>query len=119
MLGGSDSPLAPRAAVAHALNRFNELAAKARGGDVEAAEDLPGAFNQLLDTARGAFASGPEFAAIFQESLAQMQAILKAGPGPLTHIEPGDQACNGTCIDPGASEIDPVDSYRHCLFESV
>ena len=91
-LGSRDSPLAPRAAVAHAQSVFEDLVAKAQGGDVKAAEDLPEAFNRLLDTARGAFASGPEFAAIFNTALAEMQAILAKGPGPLTHIEPGDQA---------------------------
>lgn len=66
------SPLAPFQRLNEAQRKFSADLARARGGDIEAAQRLPQLAQQLLAEARTVFASSPQFTAIFnmiQESL--------------------------------------------------
>lgn len=87
----TSSPLAPRVAEQNAQQVFDALTAKAKAGDLTAAQQLPKAFQDLTATAQAAFAHGPEFASIFNAALATMQQILGDGAGALTTLSPGDQ----------------------------
>lgn len=88
----TQSPLAPRVAEQNAETLFNSLAAKARGGDLDAAKQLPDAFQKLTSTAEAVYAHGPEFARIFQGGLATLREILGGGVDPFaSHLSAGDQ----------------------------
>lgn len=67
------STLTPQQRLGEAQTRFDELAARARAGDLEAMQLLPGAAQALLDEARSFFAGSEGFAAI----LANVQSVIE------------------------------------------
>lgn len=76
-LNGSEmSSLTPEQRLQAAQARFDEVAARARAGDLEAIQLLPGVAQDLLDQARSFFAGSEGFAAILQTVQAVIEQIL-------------------------------------------
>ncbi|MBN50027.1 MAG: phage tail tape measure protein [Spongiibacteraceae bacterium] len=81
LVTGPSSVLAPREALANTRARFEELAAQARAGDMQALQQVSGAGQQLLDISRNLFASSPEFFQRFdfvQSTLQDLQTNAQA-----------------------------------------
>lgn len=73
------SPLSPAARLAEAQRQYQDLLARAQGGDVDALRDLQGAADAYLRIAREMFASGADYTNIFQ-SVVDALSVLSAPP---------------------------------------
>jgi hypothetical protein len=77
---GSDSPLSPQARLAAAQSQYNAQLALAQGGDRAALDSITSYASDLLDAAKGFFASSTGF----QEIFAQIQSQLGALPSQIS-----------------------------------
>lgn len=77
---GSDSPLSPQARLAAAQSQYNAQLALAQGGDRNALDGITSYASDLLDAAKGFFASSTGFQDIF----AQIQSQLGALPSQIS-----------------------------------
>lgn len=72
---GSDSPLSPQARLAAAQSQYNTQLGLAQGGDREALDGITGYASDLLDAAKGFYASSSGFQSIFQQIQDQLGAL--------------------------------------------
>lgn len=107
LTAGPESPFAPEIVLPEAQARFAELLAKARGGDLAAAEELPEAFQDLAAVARTLFASSPQFFAIFNQALADLESVVGEGID-VFKLSPGDQAI-----------VDEIDAQTQSLLAAL
>ncbi len=77
---GSDSPLSPQARLAAAQSQYNAQLGLAQGGNRDALDGITSYASDLLDAAKGFYASSSGFQAIF----AQIQSQLGALPGQIS-----------------------------------
>jgi hypothetical protein len=77
------STLTPEQRLAEAQARFDELTALALGGDLEAAQQLQGAAQQLLQEAQSFYASGEGYQNLFALVTGTIDQILSSLPGTL------------------------------------
>ena len=75
LLNESLTTLNPRGQFNESRSQFNDILRRARSGDVEAANALPGAAQAFLEEARFMFASGPQYAEIFREVQQALRGI--------------------------------------------
>lgn len=78
------SPLSPSARLQEARAQFGSLSALALGGDVSAAESLPGAARALLDASRAFNASGTGFLKDFDLVQSMVEQVREQFAGQLT-----------------------------------
>ncbi|HEX2554255.1 MAG TPA: phage tail length tape measure family protein [Microvirga sp.] len=72
---GPQSALSPGDQFAAAQKAYGDTLAKAQGGDTAALGNLQGVAQAYLSASQGMFASGPQYAAIFNDVLAQLGKI--------------------------------------------
>lgn len=89
---GSDSPLSPQARLAAAQSQYNTQLGLAQGGDRNALDGITGYASDLLDAAKGFYASSTGFQDIF----AQIQSQLGALPDQLSAEQFIVNAINGS-----------------------
>lgn len=77
LLVGGLSPLSPYEQVASAQQQFADAAARAKGGDLDAAQQLQGLAQQALAQTQSYYASGAEYADYFN----QVQSVLASVQG--------------------------------------
>lgn len=58
---------------------FEGLLAKARGGDLEAAQGLSGSAERLLGLGRDMYASGADYAALYQQTTSALDLVAQMG----------------------------------------
>jgi DNA repair exonuclease SbcCD ATPase subunit len=75
------STLTPEQRLAEAQARFEDLSARALGGDLEAAQQLQGAAQQLLQEAQSFYASGEGYQNLFSLVTGTVDQILASLPG--------------------------------------
>lgn len=80
------SPLAPQTVLANAQAEYDKVIAKVRSGDEAALAQFPTVADALIGAAQAFYASGPQFAAIFQsivDAAKQIESILGNQPGAI------------------------------------
>lgn len=84
MTGTSASPLSPTERLQNARSQFESLLGRARGGDIDALQQVSGSAQNFLDIARRNFASSPAFFEEFnfaRDALSGLQGVISQQQG--------------------------------------
>lgn len=84
---GPQSVLSPVAQLAETRRQMETMTALALGGDVTAAESLPGAVRAMLDASRSVNASGLNYVADYDRAVAVVEAVRRRFVGQLSTEE--------------------------------
>lgn len=96
--------LSPAQRLAEARRQFNDILTRARGGDVEAAGDLPGAAEAFLNEARFMFASGGQYQQIFRD----VQEALRG-----VEMPPGIEEFTKEIVKNTARTVSAVEEFQN------
>ena len=96
--------LTPAEQLSEAQAQFNDILAKARAGDVDAAAALPKAAQALLEEARFMFASGEKYTDIFDMVLAALNSVKI--PSGVPEFIKEEENKNAGIVDPIVTAID-------------
>lgn len=72
---GSESPLSPGARLAAAQAQYNSQLGLAQGGNRDALNGITGYSSSLLEAAKAMYASGPQYQAIFNQIVSQLESL--------------------------------------------
>ena len=81
------SPFGPSGRLNEAQSAFDSVLAAARGGDLDAAGQLPSARNALLEAARTMFASGSGYTDVFFRTEQQLEGIAETAETELSLLQ--------------------------------
>ncbi|HKH28099.1 MAG TPA: phage tail length tape measure family protein, partial [Sphingomicrobium sp.] len=113
--GGSGSTLAPGDRLGAAQSAFDRQAALAQAGDRNALQGITGYANNLLEAARGMYASGGSYQAIYQRVLAILQALMG---GSAVASATGTNPAGSSAVKAAANTNAPAASVPFVSFDN-
>ncbi len=116
LLLGPQSTLSPEARLAEAQRQYQELVAKARGGDADALAKLSGSTDAYLEAAKQYYGSGSQYQSIFDGVKTAMEGLgAMSAPDPdsiQSHIDALREAQEAQLDALRESQADAVDALR-------